>query len=119
MDTNTKMRVNALIETINMLERGGDSASADPLRETVDELLDAADPEGPRYLSAEKMPFDDFGVPFKRQVGEVVYDAKTRQGPWATMTQESYAKHGLGRLGQGLGQKYVRNSRGELHKVEG
>lgn len=72
-----------------------------------------------RYLSAEKMAKDDFGVPFTKEVGEVVYDAKTKMGPWATMTEKSYHQHGFGRLGLGWGQKYQRNSSGELHKVEG
>lgn len=77
-----------------------------------------------RYISAEKMDRDDFQIPFTKKEGEVVYDAATegrggRAGPWATMTQESFELHGLGRLGLGLGQKYVRNAAGELHKVEG
>lgn len=76
-----------------------------------------------RYLSAEKMDADDFGDPFTKKEGEVVYDSATmvagRRGPWATMTQESYNQWGAGRLGTGFGQKYVRNAAGELHKVEG
>lgn len=77
-----------------------------------------------RYLSAEKMHNDDFGDRFTMQVGEVVYDAATkmtngRLGPWATMTEKSYKMNGYGKLGLGLGQKYVRNADGELHKVEG
>lgn len=72
-----------------------------------------------RYLSAEKMDRDDFGIPFTKKEGEVVYDAKMRAGPWATMTEQSFRIHGSGRLGVGLGQKYVRNAAGELHKVEG
>lgn len=77
-----------------------------------------------RYLSAEKLSFDDFGEPFTKVEGEVVYDGATRapggrSGPWATMTEKSYKKMGVGRLGVGFGQKYVRNADGELHKVEG
>ena len=77
-----------------------------------------------RYLSAEKLHQDDFGDTFTKQEGEVVYDACTRgrngrAGPWATMTQRSYDMNGMGRLGTGFGQKYVRNAAGELHKVEG
>ena len=72
-----------------------------------------------RYLSAEKMSKDDFGVAFTKELGEVVYDAKTKMGPWATMTEKSFHDHGFGRLGLGFGQKYVRNKDGELHKVEG
>jgi len=77
-----------------------------------------------RYLSAEKLHNDDFGDPFTKKEGEVVYDATTRghngrSGPWATMTQKSYDIHGAQRLGTGFGQKYVRNAAGEFHKVEG
>lgn len=77
-----------------------------------------------RYLSAEKRHSDDFGDSFTQAVGEVVYDAATRgsngrHGPWATMTQRSYDMNGVGKLGTGFGQKYVRNEHGELHKVEG
>lgn len=72
-----------------------------------------------RYLSAEKMDKDDFGVPFTKEKGEVVYDAKTKGGPWAMMTEKSFREHGFGRLGMGWGQRYERNKDGELHKVEG
>lgn len=58
---------------------------------------------------------DDFGVPF----GNVMYDAKTKQGPWANMSQASFIAHGVGRLGLGLGQKYLRQSNGRWLKVEG
>ena len=33
------------------------------------------------------------------------FDAKTRDGPWAYMCPECFAKHGIA-LGTGLGQKY-------------
>ena len=71
-----------------------------------------------RYLSAEKLAADDFGVPFTGEVGEVVYDAKTHVGSWATMSDTSFLAHGV-RVGTGWGQKYVRQQNGELHKVEG
>ena len=72
-----------------------------------------------RYFSAERATHDDFGYEFTRKEGEVVYDAKTAGGPWAMMSQEAYEAFGIGKLGTGLGQKYVRNAAGELHKVEG
>lgn len=72
-----------------------------------------------RYISAESMSEDNFGEKFSNTKGEIVYDARTRHGPWATMTQASFEAHGLGRLGTGWGQKYSRASSGELHKVEG
>jgi len=72
-----------------------------------------------RYVSAEALNTDDFGDKFTHKVGEVVYDAKTRHGPWATMTQRSFDMNGPKRLGTGFGQKYVRNELGQLHKVEG
>ena len=72
-----------------------------------------------RYLSAESMKTDDFGMQLTQETGEIIYDAKTRMGPWATMNEFSFKMYGLGKLGTGFGQKYVRNSAGELHKVEG
>lgn len=77
-----------------------------------------------RYLSAEKRHNDDFGDKFTKTAGEVVYDGVTRApngryGPWACMTQRSFELNGVGKLGLGIGQKYVRNEYGELHKVEG
>lgn len=38
--------------------------------------------------------------------GEFFVDGKTKQGPWALMCPECFESHGIGRLGQGLGQKY-------------
>jgi hypothetical protein len=81
-----------------------------PLRKTEEPV---------RYLSAEDMTADDFGVPFTNRVGEAIYDAKTHNGQWATMTQKSFAAHTNGKLGLGLGQKYVRNAIGHLLKTEG
>ena len=72
-----------------------------------------------RYLSAEKAQKDDFGVHFTNKEGEFVYDAKTKMGPWAMMTEQSFLMYGRGRLGLGLGQKYRRNAEGHLLKVEG
>lgn len=71
-----------------------------------------------RYLSAEALDVDDFGVPFTHAVGEHVYDAKTHDGPWATMSQISFDVYGVG-LGLGVGQQYERQANGELHKVGG
>lgn len=72
-----------------------------------------------RYVSAEVMSQDDFEVQFTNKVGEVVYDGKTKYGPWATMTQQSYEAHGIGALGIGYGQKYVRDENGHLNLAEG
>ena len=44
-----------------------------------------------RYLSAEKMVADDFGVPFMMVEGEFVYDAATFHVSWATITERSWA----------------------------
>lgn len=58
---------------------------------------------------------DDFGQPY----GTVMYDGKTRMGPWANMTETSWTVFGIGRLGTGLGQKYVKQADGAWLKVEG
>ena len=75
--------------------------------------------EPQRYLSAERMTADDFGVPFTMKEGELVYDAKTLKGPWATMTEASYRLHATGKLGLGNGQCYKRQANGQLHKIAG
>lgn len=62
---------------------------------------------------------DDFDQPLLRQKGEALYDAKTKYGPWATMTQASYDRHAApGGLGTGKGQKYVYDGENYV-KVEG
>lgn len=77
-----------------------------------------------RCFSAEKRECDDFGDRFTMQTGEVVYDAALKgyngfTGMWAIMTQKSFEMNGDGRLGLGFGQKYVRNVKMELCKMEG
>lgn len=72
-----------------------------------------------RYLSAENRMTDDFERRFTHKEGELVYDARTRQGPWACMTEESFKEEGAGTLGVGHGQVYRRNKVGELVKVGG
>lgn len=60
---------------------------------------------------------DDFGD----TVGNVIIDGKTSFGPWALMTEKSWALYSgtNGKLGLGLGQKYVRQPDGKWLKVEG
>lgn len=60
---------------------------------------------------------DDFGRPY---AGTMI-DGKTRHGPWANMTAESWAvESGTdGQLGTGLGQCYAQQSDGRWLKVEG
>lgn len=62
-------------------------------------------------------PNDDFGRPY----GTVMYDGKTRHGPWANMSGESWQlENGTGgRLGLGLGQRYEKQADGRWKKVEG
>ncbi len=59
--------------------------------------------------------FDDFDQPYRG----VMIDGKTKMGPWACMTPESWAKHGVGRFGLGFGQKYIEQADGKWLKVEG
>ena len=59
--------------------------------------------------------FDDFG----NQITNILIDGKTKQGPWATMSQESYDKFGVGQFGVGYGQKYEKQEDGRFKKVAG
>jgi hypothetical protein len=58
---------------------------------------------------------DDFGDKYDK----VMYDGKTKMGPWANMTETSYKQFGIGRLGLGYGQKYEKQADGRWMKVEG
>ena len=55
----------------------------------------------------------------KARLGAVMYDGKTRQGPWAIMSETAWELYGCGRLGAGFGQKYRRNEAGEFYISEG
>jgi hypothetical protein len=58
---------------------------------------------------------DDFGD----LVADEIIDGKTTYGPWALMTPKSFRLNGVGRLGLGLGQRYVKQPDGRWLKVEG
>jgi hypothetical protein len=72
-----------------------------------------------RYLSAESRLTDDFGDKFYLNEGELVYDAKTVNGPWACMTHSSFLLYGEGLLGTGRGQRYCRTADNKLVKDAG
>ena len=58
---------------------------------------------------------DDFGEPF---LGEL-FDAKTKMGPWATMSRKSWEHYRFFKdLGTGKGQRYIWVENG-YYKVEG
>lgn len=61
---------------------------------------------------------DDFGEPYDLNVGGVMYDAVTWQGPWANMAQTSFNRHGV-QVGLGFGQKYELQADGKWLKVAG
>ena len=62
---------------------------------------------------------DDFGQPYGTAPGSVMYDAKTRLGPRANMTEASFQVFGFGVLGTGVGQRYVKQLDGRWLKVGG
>jgi hypothetical protein len=58
---------------------------------------------------------DDYGD----VITEEFIDGKTRAGPWAIMTPRNWRRHGIGDLGIGRGQRYVKQDDGMWLKVEG
>lgn len=44
----------------------------------------------------------------RKPISGKLYDAKTKDGPWATMCEKCWKKHGTGKLGPGEGQEYVK-----------
>lgn len=73
----------------------------------------------PVYWLSPLGGFDDFGVPYDLEPGGIMYDAKTRHGPWANMTPSSFHLEGCGRLGPGFGQKYQLQPDKRWLKIEG
>lgn len=55
----------------------------------------------------------------KARLGAVMFDGKTKHGPWAIMGEAAWELYGCGRLGAGFGQKYRRNEAGEFYISEG
>lgn len=58
---------------------------------------------------------DDFGDAYSN----VMIDGKTKRGPWANMTETSWQRHGIGKLGLGFGQRYEKQSDGKWLKILG
>jgi hypothetical protein len=58
---------------------------------------------------------------FDRTIGDVFVDGRTRHGPWAIMSLDSWKIESgtMGCLGLGLGQMYRQQSDGRWKKVEG
>lgn len=47
-----------------------------------------------------------------------MYDGKTKSGPWATMCETHFKRHGVG-LGTGKGQQYLHEQTKGYRKVAG
>ena len=69
----------------------------------------------PKYWLGTLGDTDDFGAPY----GDVMYDGKTKMGPWANMSKASWARYGVGKVGQGYAQKYQKQADGRWLKVGG
>lgn len=52
-----------------------------------------------------------------RELTTELVDGQTRFGQWAVMCPKCHKAHGVG-LGQGRGQKYVKDAEGDFVKVE-
>ena len=68
-----------------------------------------------KYWTTPVKERDDIGD----LITDTIIDGKTKRGPWAIMTPASFDIHGIGRLGTGFGQKYVKQQDGNWLKVEG
>jgi hypothetical protein len=57
---------------------------------------------------------DDFGG----EIGLTFFDAKSIQGPWGIMNEANFKIYGIG-CGQGMGQRYDKQTDGRWLKVRG
>jgi len=69
----------------------------------------------PRYWIGPIGSKDDFNRPIDVEF----IDGKTRMGPWAIMSIDSWRRYGCGQLGTGWGQRYRKQTDGKWLKVEG
>ena len=53
------------------------------------------------------------------RTGETMYDAATKEGPWAFMCPKCWKEHGFALLGPGFGQRYEKAADGRYIKAEG
>lgn len=68
-----------------------------------------------RYWTGQVGTHDDFDI----ELGGVFVDGRTAMGPWAIMGPSAWRMYGVGRLGTGYGQMYVKQHDGRWMKVEG
>lgn len=71
---------------------------------------------GKRYWASKVPVKDDFGD----VIGDEFIDGRANHGTaWGLFTPKSWHHYGCGRLGQGFGQRYVRDETDKFAKVEG
>jgi hypothetical protein len=68
-----------------------------------------------KYWAGNLGDKDDFGSPYQ----DIMYDGRTRMGPWANMTEFSWRRVGIGKTGTGYAQKYQKQPDGRWLKIEG
>ena len=75
----------------------------------------------PRYWFGSKPTTCDVcQQPIGQEVGDCFVDGATKRGPWALMCLTCWTSGiGLGKLGGGMGQKYMLVEGGKWLKVEG
>jgi hypothetical protein len=68
-----------------------------------------------RFWVGDVNEVDDFG----KMISNEFIDGRTKMGPWAIMTPNTWDMHGIGQLGIGYGQRYQKTVDGKWRKVEG
>lgn len=92
-----------------------------PRHEAVEAIQERRSIHHKKKYQAEKKVWLGY-VPKMDDFGSIIQDefvdGKTKMGPWATMSPESYKQHGVG-LGTGKGQRYKKSESGDFEKTEG
>lgn len=101
----------------------GSQASEDAVLMLLTNGVEQIGQDGVRWRRVQK-PLNFVPCPTKCDItgeplGSVMYDGRTRQGPWACMSEHGWKREGCGRLGTGFGQKYRRNEEGHFYLSEG
>lgn len=101
----------------------GSKASEDAVLMLLTNGAEQIGQDGVRWQRVQK-PLNFVPCPTKCDItgeplGSVMYDGKTRRGPWACMSERGWEREGCGRVGPGFAQKYRRNEEGQFYLSEG
>lgn len=100
---------------------GSEDHECDMAYDSIEDLISAQKGIGEDIVKKEKYYMGDVPAQddFRDKIIDVFVDGKTKMGPWANMSLNSWKKYGVGKLGTGYGQMYKKQQDGQWLKIDG